>query len=92
MKHTQKQWQSPPSEDVAFERWRMAKVISVVGISRSTILRRIEAGSFPKPYKGQNGELWWASTQVIAWNHEQLRYGLMQHAGGTHQDNRPTTA
>ncbi len=52
----------------------LARVIELVGISRSEIYRQIKAGSFPqsRAYKDLEKRRFWLSSEIKAWQQGQL--------------------
>ncbi|MBH0113278.1 AlpA family phage regulatory protein [Novosphingobium sp. YJ-S2-02] len=50
------------------EFWRLGKVVTVTGLSKSEIYRRMASGSFPEPKKYPDSKMnYWVSTQIIDW-------------------------
>lgn len=48
--------------------WRLPKVIEFTALSRSTILRKIDAKQFPRPVRlGTGSAVAWPSHEVMAW-------------------------
>lgn len=47
--------------------WKLDKVIEVSALSRSTILRKVEDGTFPKPVEPTSGSKRWRSDHIEAW-------------------------
>lgn len=46
---------------------RRTEVEKVTGLSRSTIYRRIEQGTFPRPFDLGGNAVRWRETDLIAW-------------------------
>lgn len=55
--------------------WRLARVIEVTGLSRTTIYRRIKARTFPagRPYHHSTG-VFWLDTEIREWQRRELLY------------------
>lgn len=47
--------------------WRLPKVREYLGISRSTLLRAVDAGEFPRPVKLTANCVAWPAAEVEAW-------------------------
>lgn len=47
--------------------WRLPKVRDYTALSRSTILRAIDAGAFPRPVRLGANSIAWDSTEVEKW-------------------------
>lgn len=45
----------------------MAEVVSILGLSRSTIYRGIKAGTFPTPNRISLTRIAWPESTIIAW-------------------------
>lgn len=45
----------------------MAQVVTILGLSRSTIYRGIKAGTFPTPRRISLGRVAWPESAIIAW-------------------------
>lgn len=58
------------------EFWRLDRVKSVSGLSKTTIYRRIKARTFPasRPYRGSDGVFWLAS-EIRDWQGRELAEG-----------------
>lgn len=52
----------------------MKRVVEVTGISKTEIYRQIATGRFPagRPYKSNPSRRFWVSTEVAAWQREQV--------------------
>ena len=65
---------------------RMPEVEATTGLSRSTIYRRVKAGSFPSPVPlGSPHVVGWLRSRVVQWMDEQLLaagHGLRAEPGG----------
>jgi prophage regulatory protein len=46
---------------------RRSEVERIAGLSRSTIYRRIEQGTFPRPYVVGAGAVRWRETDLVSW-------------------------
>ena len=57
--------------------YRLADVIGIVGLSRSTIYKKIKEGSFPAPVKLGVKPSVWKSSDIEAWI-SQLQIGGVQ--------------
>lgn len=78
-KTPQPEWLKDPEPGDYFERWRLDKVMKVTGFGHSAIYKRIGEGTFPRQRRDRNGrDVYWISTQVIAWNHEELSLDTSQ--------------
>lgn len=53
---------------------RQAQVLAFVPISKSTLWRRVQAGTFPQPVK--------LSERVTVWRAEDIRHWIASHGGG----------
>lgn len=53
--------------------WRLARVVEVTGLSRTTIYRRIKARTFPnsRPYYRSSG-VFWLATDIREWQRREL--------------------
>lgn len=51
----------PTQED---RRVKLGELITIVGRSRSSVLRDVEAGRLPKPFKFPTGILYWRLSEV----------------------------
>jgi prophage regulatory protein len=51
---------------------RMPQVIGLTGLSRSTILRRVRAGTFPAPAQLGRRTVAWSTAEVQQWIAQQL--------------------
>lgn len=60
-------------QDVPGDFWRLAKVVEVTGLSRTTIYRRIKARTFPgrRSYQGSSG-VFWLATDIREWQRREL--------------------
>ncbi len=58
--------------------WRLAKVVEVTGLSRTTIYRRISAGTFPnsKRYYRSSG-VFWLATEIREWQRRELQRAVV---------------
>lgn len=58
----------------ALEFLAMRRVVEMTGISKSEIYRQIAAGRFPagRNYKNNPHRKFWVSTEVVAWQREQV--------------------
>lgn len=55
------------------ELWRLRKVSSITGLSKSEIYRRASAGKFPKPRKYKDSEMsFWPASEIRQWQRDQL--------------------
>ena len=54
----------PPEE---FKFIRLKEVLSITGLSRSTIYSEIKAGTFPKPVKHGARTSLWIKSEVLQW-------------------------
>ena len=61
-----------PGEDVPARILRLPQVQARTGLSRSTICRRLAAGSFPKPVQLGARATGWIEEVVDAWIREQI--------------------
>lgn len=53
---------------------RLKQVAAVVGLGKSSIYRKVQEGTFPKPIKlGSVRASGWISTEVYDWIHDQVR-------------------
>jgi prophage regulatory protein len=46
---------------------RLASVIEVTGLSRSTIYRMMDAGQFPRPLRLGPGSVGWRTSAIVGW-------------------------
>lgn len=53
---------------------RINAVLDITGLSRSTMYRKIAAGSFPKPVKIAERCAGWRLSAVTAWLHNPIFY------------------
>ena len=61
------------AHDDSIEFWRLPKVLSTVGLSRSEVYRRIASGKFPAPRRyPESGKSFWLSSDVRKWQSEAL--------------------
>ena len=51
---------------------RMKELLSIVGLSKSEIYRRINAGTFPSPHHLGPKVAYWRTDEITAWQDEQL--------------------
>ena len=47
--------------------WRLPMVREYTALSRSTLLRGVDAGTFPRPVRLGANSVAWDSTEVIKW-------------------------
>lgn len=47
--------------------WRLPLVIKSTGLSRSTILRKVDAGEFPRPVRLSANSVAWVAAEVERW-------------------------
>lgn len=52
--------------------WRLPKVREYLGISRSTLLRAVDAGEFPRPVKLTANTVAWPVAEVERWAAERI--------------------
>ena len=55
---------------------RRREVEKVTGLSRSTIYRRIEQGTFPRPFDLGGNAVRWRETDLVAWKSAHRPTGL----------------
>lgn len=62
-----------PVKDEPGDFWRLARVVEVTGLSRTTIYRRIKARTFPasRPYSRSSG-VFWLATDIREWQRREL--------------------
>ena len=58
--------QHPPSQTIL----RVPAVIARTGLSRTTIYRRVRAGTFPAPRNLGNGLIGWTDSVIDAWQRD----------------------
>lgn len=51
---------------------RLNTVMDMVGLSRSSIYRRLDNGSFPKPVDLGSGTIGWVENEIISWIDERI--------------------
>lgn len=56
-----------PAPDPAAALWRLPAVCSYNQFSRSTLLRKVAAGEFPRPIRLGSNSVAWPAAEVIAW-------------------------
>lgn len=63
-----------PADDPDLELWPLRTVVAKSGLSKSEIYRREAAGTFPRrrSYRGDGARKFWTSTEVRAWQREQI--------------------
>lgn len=57
----------PPLVHAPARFWRLPLVIKYTGLSRSTILRAVDSGEFPRPVKLTPNCVAWPVAEVEAW-------------------------
>jgi len=56
-----------PAPDLAAAHWRLQAVCRYNQFSRSTLLRKVAAGEFPRPIRLGSNSIAWPAAEVIAW-------------------------
>lgn len=46
---------------------KLSTLIPLLPVSRSTVLKMVDAGEFPKPYSVGKGTKAWKNAEVLAW-------------------------
>ncbi len=49
---------------------RLPAVLARTGLSRTTIYRRVRAGTFPAPHDLGNGMIGWTDSVIDTWQHD----------------------
>jgi predicted DNA-binding transcriptional regulator AlpA len=62
-----------PRHDEPGDFWRLARVVEVTGLSKTTIYRRIKVLTFPdsRSYQGSSG-VFWLATDIREWQRREL--------------------
>jgi predicted DNA-binding transcriptional regulator AlpA len=71
--HTKKRPNFPTIED---RNLAISEVIQITGRSRSSVLRDIDAGRLPQPFKFPTGRLYWRLSEVKACLDSQVRRNI----------------
>lgn len=58
---------TPPRPDPTAALWRLPAVCAYNQFSRSTLLRKVAAGEFPRPIRLGANSIAWPAAEVIAW-------------------------
>ncbi len=59
----------PPARTV----WRKREVLQQVGLSNTTLYKRINAGDFPKPVSLGGKAVGWLAADVTAWLNDKIK-------------------
>lgn len=58
-------------QSAPYEIWRRPQVLRITGLSRSSIQRRLDEGSFPAPLSLGGRSVGWRSIDVMSWLDQQ---------------------
>lgn len=58
-------------QSAPYEIWRRSQVLRITGLSRSSIQRRLDEGSFPAPLSLGGRSVGWRSIDVMSWLDQQ---------------------
>lgn len=61
---------------------RIGTVLKLTGLSRSTLYRKVQRGTFPKQIKLSERCAGWRQSAVNAWMHNPMFYSVDDHSDG----------